>query len=105
MLANVGLDQRLQQPPLLRRQRSRLHQVLGQRLLLGQYPGLHARNELLARDEIHLQREDAEQQISIGRRSHSSNPGGRNWKSTGEVTSSRYAARPYQNSRRKWRQP
>jgi hypothetical protein len=70
MLLDMRRDQRLEQPPVLRPQEAAPLQVLGQRLVLGQHPRLHARDELLAGNEIHLQGQNAKQQIAIAGHGH-----------------------------------
>ena len=39
---------------------------LADRLVLGMDPGVHCGDEMLAADEIHLQRQDAEEQVAVG---------------------------------------
>jgi hypothetical protein len=43
-----------------------LTQHLPERLVLVENPGVHRRNQLIARDEVHLQRDDAKKQIAVG---------------------------------------
>jgi hypothetical protein len=51
---------------LLGRQSSLFKQNLAQRSAFVEHPGLHARNESVGADEVHLQGEDAKQQVAIG---------------------------------------
>ena len=45
-----------------------LDQDLFQRLVLGEHPGAHRRQEGVAGHEVHLQGQDAEQQVAVGGR-------------------------------------
>jgi hypothetical protein len=62
----VLADQRLQELPARRRQLSLVQQNLSQGLALRQHPDVHRRDEVIAADEVHLQRQDTEQQMPIG---------------------------------------
>jgi hypothetical protein len=45
-----------------------IEQDLSQILVLVEYPRLHGRDEGVAADELHLQGQDAEQQVAVGAR-------------------------------------
>ena len=65
MLLEVLLDQRLQQRAAVGRQGLLMDQDLAQRLVLGQDPGVHPRDQGVAADKVHLHGQNAEQQIAI----------------------------------------
>jgi hypothetical protein len=63
---HVLLDQCLQYLSARRRQITPLNQKVDQSPCLIEHPRLHRRDQLVAGDEVHLQRQDAEQQIAVG---------------------------------------
>ena len=70
VLADVGLDQRGKEFEIFPRNGLVLDQYFAQRLLLGEHPGVHGRDQGLAVDEVHLTGQNAEKQIAVvlGRR-------------------------------------
>ena len=66
MLLDVDLHQRVESSELLRRQSALLVQDRAQGPGLVQNPGMHGRYQLLPANEVHLQRENAEEKIAIG---------------------------------------
>jgi hypothetical protein len=67
VLAQVLLDQGVQHGPLVLRQGGLALEDVAQGLAFVQDPGVHAGDELVAADEVQLQRQDAEQQVAVGR--------------------------------------
>jgi hypothetical protein len=65
MTLQMFLDQGAQQGVLVRAQGTLLLQEFSQWRLLSQYPGVHDSNELVAGDEVHLQGQDAEEQVAV----------------------------------------
>jgi hypothetical protein len=66
VVEDVPVDHRLHQGVLLGGQVTVLDQDLSQRLVLGEHPGVHRRQEGVAAHEVHLQGQDAEEQIAVG---------------------------------------
>jgi hypothetical protein len=65
MLPNVLSNQRLQQLSALGLEGLQSHQVVGEGHPLVVDPSLHARDQLVAGDEVHLQGQDAKQEVSV----------------------------------------
>ena len=65
VLANMGVDQRREQVAIRPRERILGNEYLAQRFGLLQHPGVHGRDQGVAADEVHLQGENAEEQIAI----------------------------------------
>ncbi len=70
VLLDVGGDHRLQELPMLGAQGLLLVQEPRERLGLVEHPGVHGGDQLSAADEVHLQSEDAEQQVTVGGSGH-----------------------------------
>ncbi len=51
---------------VLDRQCALLAQHLPEGFVLVENPGVHRRDQLVARDEVHLQGDDAEEQVAVG---------------------------------------
>jgi hypothetical protein len=68
VVLDVPVDDRLHQGVFLRGQAALFDQDLPQGLVLGEHPGAHRRQEGVAGDEVHLQGQDAEQQVAVGGR-------------------------------------
>ena len=68
MLLDVLLDQPSRARPVVLAEHAALAEDLAQRRLLAEHPGVHGVEQLLARDEVHLQGEQAEHQVAVGRR-------------------------------------
>jgi hypothetical protein len=68
MFGEMLLHERVEQPAMVRVEGFLRDEKFAQGLGLVKYPRLHGGDELLARDEIHLHGEDAEEQIAIGGR-------------------------------------
>jgi hypothetical protein len=64
----VPVDHRLHQGLLLGGQVAVPDEDLSQGLVLVQDPGVHGPDEGIAADEVHLQGQDAEQQVAVGGR-------------------------------------
>jgi parallel beta-helix repeat protein len=64
----VALDEGLEQGAVVGPQRGLLHEDLAEGFGLVEDPGVQGGDEGVARDEVHLQRQDAEEQVAIGRR-------------------------------------
>jgi hypothetical protein len=60
------VDQRFQQGMGIGGQGALVLEQVAQRAGLVQDPGVHGRDELVAVDEVHLERQDAEQQVAVG---------------------------------------
>ncbi|MGC4003909.1 MAG: hypothetical protein QM811_12590 [Pirellulales bacterium] len=69
-MANVLVDQRIQQRATRRGEMPLADQQFAQRRRLVVDPGLHPGDELRLREKIHLQGENAEQKITIRRSAH-----------------------------------
>lgn len=68
---DVATDHRVDDVAVARFKNALFDQDLSQWFELVEHPGIHARDELVAGDEVHLQREDAEEQVAVGvRRGH-----------------------------------
>jgi hypothetical protein len=65
---DVPLHHGLHQSPLLWSKAALFDENLSQWLVLVQNPGVHGPQEVVAADEVHLQGQDAEQQVAIGGR-------------------------------------
>src|SRR5207249_4167580 len=61
-------DEAIQRVELPRRQVPLFEQNLAEPLLLGEHPGMHAGDQRVAADKVHLQSENAKQQVAIGTR-------------------------------------
>jgi hypothetical protein len=61
VLGHQALHQR--RPPLA--QDAALAQQLAERRVLAEHPGVHGVEELFARDEVHLQRQQPEDQVAV----------------------------------------
>lgn len=59
------LDERVESRLGLRSQRALLNQNLAERLGFLQHPSVHRRNQRIPADEVHLQRQDAEEEIAV----------------------------------------
>ena len=68
VLLDVAVDQRLEQGPARRVQGAALDEDLAERPVLLQGPGVHRRDQGVAGDEVHLQRQDAEEEVAVCRR-------------------------------------
>jgi len=68
VLLEVLAHQRLEHHPLILGQSSLFNHDLADRLVLFQDPRVHCGDQRVAGDEVHLERHDAEEQISIGGR-------------------------------------
>ncbi len=58
--------QRLDRVVILGQERALLAQDLPERLVLVENPRVHRRDQLIARDEVQLQGDDAEEQVAVG---------------------------------------
>jgi hypothetical protein len=70
MLDEVLLDHLVEQTRARLGKHSSFSKDLSQRNRLAEQPDIHRFEELLPRDEVHLQGEQPEDQIAIGRRGH-----------------------------------
>jgi hypothetical protein len=75
VLGEVGLHQCVQQRVVLRLQRPLLGEDVAERPGLVQHPGVHGGDQGVLADEVHLQGQDAEQQVPVrGRGGHGDGP-------------------------------
>jgi hypothetical protein len=65
MALNVQLNQGIEGGPLVRSQRALFHEYLAERFAFIENPGVHRGDQRFARDEIHLERENAEEQVAV----------------------------------------
>ena len=72
MSLHMRIEQLLQQSAVFLIECAALHEDLAQRPILGHRPGVHRLDELVARDKVVLQGQNAQQQIAVGRLSHRS---------------------------------
>ena len=66
---DMAIDHGVKHRPRLRVERLLLDQNFRERLALVENPAVHRRDELVARDEVHLQSQDAEQEVAVGHKS------------------------------------
>ena len=64
--SDMLVDERIQQLARIAGEGARRKQMVGKGALLVENPGVHSRDELLGADEVHLNGEDAEEEVSIG---------------------------------------
>ena len=67
MHLQVFLNHTLQPGVEVLAQRPLLQEDLAQGFVFLQHPGVHGPDEGVSRDEVHLQGEDAEQQVAVGK--------------------------------------
>ena len=65
VLLDVMADQRLEQGAGIRLQGPALLEEVGQRPVLFEKPGVHRGDQAVAGDEVHLEGQDAEEQVAI----------------------------------------
>jgi len=66
VLLEVRFDECFEELPVFGAQGIVLVKNLRQRPGLGEHPGVHGSNELVARDEVHLQRQNAKEKVMVG---------------------------------------
>ena len=65
MHRNVLLDECVKQQASVRGEISDCNEVISQRTLLVEHPGIHRRDQLVGADEVHLHGKDAEKEVAI----------------------------------------
>jgi hypothetical protein len=68
--AQVLLDHGVQEPVVVGVEGTMLQEELAQGHVFVQHPGVHGRHQLVAVDEVHLQGQDAKQEVAVGQGGH-----------------------------------